>query len=147
MRVVPAENPELFTNAYASAGSSRFMVKGRRLWKFEEIVMFTLKLRGGAVRDPKNNSLVIHRLIPPECRRFQKQFRRSSLTGWARLSFVFPVRLPPGCRRIPGYDHSVPSGRCSTLDIRPSYTKAKGLKSRPSTLETGALSHRFRIVA
>ena len=63
MPVVPAENPELFTNAYASAGSSRFMVKGCGLWKFEEIVMFTLNLRGDDLRDPKNNSLVIRRLI------------------------------------------------------------------------------------
>src|SRR4029077_7503664 len=119
------------------------MVKGRRLWKFKEIVIFTLNLRRGVLRDPENNSLVIHRLIPPEYRRFQKQFRRSFLTGRARLSFVFPVRRPP----IPGYDHSVPSGRCLILDIRSSYTNAKGLKSRPSTLEAGALSHRFRIVA
>jgi hypothetical protein len=39
------------------------MVKGWGLWKFEEIVTFTLNLRGDDLRDPKNNSLVIHRLI------------------------------------------------------------------------------------
>jgi hypothetical protein len=39
------------------------MVKGCGLWKFEEIVIFTLNLRGNDQHDPKNNSLVIHKLI------------------------------------------------------------------------------------
>jgi hypothetical protein len=39
------------------------MVMGRYLWKFKDFVIFPLNLRGDAGRNPKNNSLVIHRLI------------------------------------------------------------------------------------
>src|SRR6266481_5073526 len=47
------------------------MARGRYLWKFKEIVIFPLNLRGDARHNPKNNSLVIHRLITvgmPEAR-------------------------------------------------------------------------------
>ena len=45
------------------AGLSDFMVKADRLWKLKEIVNFALNLKGNGPHNPKNNSLVIHRLI------------------------------------------------------------------------------------
>jgi len=39
------------------------MVKGCYLWKFKEFVIFPLNLGGGGPHNPKNNSLVIHRMI------------------------------------------------------------------------------------
>ena len=98
MPVVPAGNPELFTNSWGGAGSSRFMVKGRGLWKFEEIVIFTLNLRRGVLGDPENNSLVIHRLIPPQYRRFQKQFSAIVPNGTGAFVVRFPGRAAAGYR-------------------------------------------------
>jgi hypothetical protein len=39
------------------------MVMGCYLWKFKEFFIFPLNLGGDAQYEPKNNSLVIHRLI------------------------------------------------------------------------------------
>jgi hypothetical protein len=116
------------------------MAKGGGLWKFEEIVTFTLKLGGDDLCDPKNNSLVIHRLITVGEGALADRLRRRSYPA-AESS-----RL--GLGELVGHDathrsheaHKDPWDTSNGRTQEP-YTNAKGVKSRPSTLEAGALSH------
>jgi hypothetical protein len=109
MLAVPRGNRELFTKAGEGDWSSRFMVRGRCLWKLKEIVIFALSPRGDGPNNPENNSLVIHSLITVRSHRNERvsgasfypsagdrsRQRVHSLAAWAG-SMCLNVSIPEG---------------------------------------------------